>query len=330
MLKVIDDEIAIKKYRRQFIKSFKPFIDEKFPVNLGHPGGTVKAKVAWSNTLGIWIFQEKISDSRYWHAFGIGKPSKSSHIPTTCEINFPMGGIDRRIGGALAEDRHGRIYVVHRGKIGGGKRGIGKSLFEDHYRGVWTIMADGTFESTVALIGVLNSPRFVRQVTQFVRKINRMKDLTYQSSQLEITFDELQFREEFIGAAFDTAEAFLNLNDPCDHGLAVLDLSIAVNKNGFKVANDRTRDLFTVNKKGRITNVFQIETDVSATSINCATANLLLNNIDLMERPRLILTVPESIDEALNAKLKKLGIDLLVYEWHRDRAVFPNLSALLG
>lgn len=191
-------------------------------------------------------------------------------------------------------------------------------------------MADGTLESTVALIGTLNSPRFVRQVTQFVRKINRMKDLTYQSSQLEITFDELQFREELIGASFDTAEDFLNLKDQCDHGLAVLDLSTALNKNGFKVANDHTRDLFTVNKKGRITNVFQIETDVSATSINCATAHLLLNNIDLMERPRLILTVPESIDDALNVKLKKLGIDLLVYEWQHDQAVIPNLSALLG
>lgn len=330
MLKVIDDEVTIKKYRRQFIKCFKPFIDEKIPVNLGHPGGTVKAKVSWSNTLGIWVFQEKISDSRYWHAFGTGKPSRSSHIPTTCEINFPMSGIDRRIGGALAEDRHGRIFVVHRGKIGGGKRGIGKSLFEDHYRGVWTIMEDGTFESTVALIGVLTSSRFVRQVTQFVRKINRMKDQTYQSSQLEITFDELQFREELIGAAFDTAEASLNLTDACDHGLVVLDLSTALNKSGFKVANDRTRDLFTVNKKGRITYVFQIVTDVSATSIKCATAHLLLNNIELSERPRLILTVPESINEDFNVKLKKLGIEILVYQWQGAQAVSPDLSALLG
>ena len=32
MLKVLDDESAIKKYRRQFVKSFKPFIDEKIPV----------------------------------------------------------------------------------------------------------------------------------------------------------------------------------------------------------------------------------------------------------------------------------------------------------
>ena len=329
MLKVLDDEKAIKKYRRQFIKSFKPFIDEKIPVNLGHPGGTVKAKVAWSNVLGVWIFQEKISDSRYWHAFGTGKPSKSSHIPTTCEINFPIRGIDRRIGGALAADRYGRIFVVHRGKIGGGKKGIGKSFFEDNYRGVWTTMEDGPFESRVALIGVLHSPRFVRQVTQFVRKINRIKDLSYQSAQLEITFDELLFREELIGAAFDTAEARLNLKDECDHGLVVLDLYTALNSHGFKVANDLTRDLFTLNKKGRIADVFQIVPDVSIAGINWATAHLLLNAIDLPERPRLILSIPEAIDQSLEAKLKKLGIDVLVYKWQRDHVLFSNLPALI-
>lgn len=328
MLKVLDDESAINKYRRQFIKSFKPFINEKIPVNLGHPGATVKAKVSWSDSLGIWMFHEKISDSRYWQAFGTGKPSESSHIPITCEINFPMRGIDRRIGGAMAADRDGRIYVVHRGKIGGGKKGVGKSLFEDHYRGVWATMEDGHAETTVALIGVLNSPRFVRQVTQFVRKVDKVKDLiSSRSSQLEMTFDELRFREELVGAGYDKVE-----HDPqakCDHGLIVMDLYTALNSHGCKAGNDLTRDLFTVNTKGKITIVFQVITDVSTAGLNSGTAQLLLSNIDLPERPRLILTLPDNIDEALEAKLKKLGIEILVYDWHRDRAVFPELANIV-
>lgn len=328
MLKVLDDESAIKKYRRQFIKSFKPFVNEKIPVNLGHPGATVKAKVSWSDSLGIWMFHEKISDSRYWHAFGTGKPSESSHIPITCEINFPIRGIDRRIGGAMAADRDGLVYVVHRGKIGGGKKGVGKSLFEDHYRGVWANMEDGPAETTVALIGILNSPRFVRQVTQFVRKVDKVKDLiSSRSSQLEITFDELRFREELVGAAFDKIE-----HDPkakCDHGLIVMDLYSALNSHRCKAGNDLTRDLFIVNTKGKITIVFQVVTDVSTAALNSGTAQLLLNNIDLPERPRLILTVPERIDETLEAKLRKLGVDILVYEWQENSAVFPKLRDLI-
>jgi hypothetical protein len=328
MLKVLDDESTIKKYRRQFIKSFKPFIDEKIPVTLGHPGGTVKAKVSWSENLGIWMFHEKISESRFWHAFGTGKPSGSSPIPITCEINFPIHGIDRRIGGALAADRDGRIFVIHRGIIGGGKKGVGKSLFEDHYRGVWAIMEDGPVETTVALIGVLNSPRFVRQVTQFVRKIDKIKNVfSSRSSQLEITFEELRFREEFIGAKHTHPET-----DPgfrCDRGLIVKDLHDVLVRRGFKAANDLERDLFIANKKREITTVFQVLTDASVHSIQAGVANLLLANTDLPEKPQLILTLPEATDLSLEAKLKKLGIDILVYEWQKDQAAFPKLDAII-
>jgi hypothetical protein len=324
MLKVLDDESAIRKYKRQFIKSFKPFFDEKIPVTLGHPGGTMKAKVSWSESLGIWMFHAKISESRYWHAFGKGKPSESSPIPITCEINFPMRGIDRRIGGALAADRVGRIFLIHRGILGGGKKGVGKSLFADHYRGVWAIMEDGPAESTVALIGVLNSPRFVRHVTQFVRKIDMIKNsFSSRSSQLEMTFEELSFREERIGESHTRPST--NPGFACDHGLIIEDLHYALIRRGLKAANDLERDLFIANEKGEIISVFKVITDTSVNSIESGTAHLLLANADLPERPQLILIIPESIDQSLEAKLKKLCIDVLVYEWQKDQAVFPKL-----
>jgi hypothetical protein len=328
MLKVIDDESVIRKYRRQFIKSFKPFINEKIPVTLGHPGGTVKAKVSWSESLGIWMFHEKIAERRFWHAFGIGKPSESSPVPITCEINFPIRGIDRRIGGALAADRDGRIFVIHRGILGGGKKGIGKSLFADHYRGVWAIMGDGPVDTTVALIGALNSPLFVRQVTQFVRKIDTIKNsFSSRSSQLEMTFEELSFREEHIGKSH--TRPGINPGFACDRGLLIKDLHDELLRRGFKSANDLERDLFIANKNGEITTVFQVLTDLSENSIQQGVAHLLLANTDLPERPQLILIIPEAIDQSLELKLKKLGIDMLVYEWQKEQAVFPRLPALI-
>ena len=38
MLKVVDDENLIRKYARQFARSFKPFRDEAIKVRLGHQG----------------------------------------------------------------------------------------------------------------------------------------------------------------------------------------------------------------------------------------------------------------------------------------------------
>jgi hypothetical protein len=329
MLKVLDDESAIKRYRRQFIRSFKPFIDEKIPVNLGHPGATVKAKALWSQRLGIWMVNEKTSGNRYGHAFGADKPAGTSHIPITCEINFPVKGVDRRMGGALAIDRDGRIFVVHRGRIGGGKKGVGKALFDDHYRGVWAIMEDGSAETTVALIGVLNSSRFVRQVSQFVRKVDRMKNLfSSRTSQVEMSFDELHFREELIGARYADP-----LTDPaamCDHGLIVKDLYDALSRLGLKAGNDPERELLIVNARKEITAVFEVTTDTSIHSIQSAAARLLLANTELPKQPRLIIAVPEAIDETLQRKLKKLGVDVLPYSWKHDQAVFPGLQSLIS
>jgi len=328
MLKVIDDESVIRKYRRQFIKCFKPFISEKIPVTLGHTGGTVKAKVSWAESLGIWIFHKKISESRFWHAFGIGKPSGSSPVPITCEINFPIRGIDRRIGGALAADRDGRTFVIHRGILGGSKKGVGKALFADHYRGVWDIMEDGAVDTTVALIGALNSPLFVRQLTQFIRKIDTIKNsFSSRSHQLEMTFEELSFREERIGKSHNRPG--INPGFACDHGLIIKDLHDAIIRRGFKSANDLERDLFIANKKGEITSVFEVLTDSSESSIHQGVAHLLLANTNLPERPRLILIIPAAIDQLLEAKLKKVDIDVIVYEWQKEQAVFPGLPALI-
>jgi hypothetical protein len=329
MLKVLDDESAIKRYRRQFIRSFKPFIDEKIPVSLGHPGATVKAKALWSARLGIWMVNEKMLGSRYGHAFGAEKPTGTSHIPITCEVNFPVKGIDRRMGGALAEDRNGRIYLVHRGRIGGGKKGVGKALFDDHYRGVWAVMEDGPAETTVALIGILNSPRFVRQVSQFVRKVDRMKNIfSSRTSQVEMSFDELHFREELIGASY--ADPLTDPASMCDHGLIVKDLFDTLARLGFRAGNDLERDLLIINARKEITAVFEVTTDASLPSIQSAAARLLLANTDLPKQPHLILAVPDAVDELLTKKLKKLGVDVLPYNWKHDQAVFSALPALIS
>jgi hypothetical protein len=328
MLKVLEDESDIKKYRRQFVKSFNPFVDDKLHVNLGHPGGAFSAKVFWSSRLGIWMYHEKISGNRCGHAFGVGKPTGASPVSITCEINFPLHGIDRRMGGALAKNRHGRIFVVHRGKIGGGKKGVGKSLFEKHYRGALSVMEDGNAETTVALVGALNSPRFVRQVTQFVRKVNQMKDvMSRRSTQMEITFDEPRFREELVDYGCDRFGYNQELS--CDHGLIVSDLHSALKRKGFTVGNDMTIDLFVVDADRRITTVFHVMTESSTAVVHAGMSKLLLSGVDLPENPRLILVLPQGKDHSLSEKLKKLGIHILEYEWQDDLAVFSGLSALI-
>ena len=328
MLKVVENEPAVRRYQRKFVGSFKPLTDEVIPVELGHPGASVRAKVAWSNRLGIWSFSRKIADHRYWHAFGVGRPEGGTRIPITCEINFPLCGIDRRTGGAFAEDGAGRVLVVHRGKLGGGRKGVGKGLFENQYRGAWEVMDDGGEETSIAVIGVLNSPRFARQIAQFVRKIARIKETaSARSAQAEFRFDELTLREELIGDRFREQER--ETGAECDHGLIVRDLAEALRGWNLRTGNDGCRDLLVMNREDRIRAVFQVRTEMALSGIHAGATQLLLNGLSLPGDPLLLLALPRPPEEPLREKLKRLNIDLLIYGWEGDRAVFPGLAGIL-
>jgi hypothetical protein len=328
MLKVVENERAIRKYQRQFVRAFKALAEETVPVKLGHLGASEKAKIAWSERLGIWFFSRKVGGTRYWNAFGVGRPEGGSTIAITCEINFPLCGIDRRTGGAFAQNQAGQIFVVHRGKLGGGRKGIGKSLFEDRYRGAWEIMDDGGEETPVAVIGILNSPRFARQIAQFIGKIARIKEkASARSSQTELTFNELCVREELIGARHCEPER--ETGAECDRGLIVRDLAEVLKKCGLRTGNDDHRDLLVMDRKGRIRAVFQILTEMTPSGLHAGAMKLLLNGLSLPENHLLILVLPGAPENALREKLKRLSIDLLIYTWQENSAVFPDLHDLL-
>ena len=325
MLKVVENELTIRRYERQFVRALKSLTEETIPVKLGHLGASEKAKVAWSGRLGIWSFSRKIAGLRYWHAFGIGRPEGGGAVAITCEVNFPLCGIDRRTGGAFAEDSAGRIFVIHRGKLGGGRKGVGKFLFENHYRGVWEVMDDGNEQTPVAVIGALQSPRFARQLAQFVRKIARIKETAVaRSPQTELTFDELALHEEWIGEKRPAQER--DAGAGCDRGLVIRDLADTLKARGLRTGNDGRRDLIVLDPTGRIRAVFQILDERALTALHAGAMQLLLNGQDLPGDPRLVLLSPAAPEPALQEKFKRLRIDLLRYDWREDRAVFPDLD----
>ena len=84
-----------------------------------------------------------------------------------------------------------------------------------------------------------------------------------------------------------------------------------------------------MNRKGRIRAVFQIRTEMSPAGIHAGATQLLLNGLSLPGDPLLLLALPRAPEDALREKLKRLNIDLLIYGWEGDRAVFPDLAAHL-
>ena len=115
----------------------------------------------------------------------------------------------------------------------------------------------------------------------------------------------------------------------CDRGLIVRDLSETLKGHGLRTGNDGSRDLLVMNREGRIRAVFQVRTEMSLAGIHAGATQLLLNGLSLPGDPLLLLALPRTPEDTLREKLKRLNIDLLIYGWEEDRAVFPDLAAYL-
>jgi len=323
MLKVIEDETAIKRCHALFVRSFKSFKDQDIQANIGHQGASTRMKVSWSSRLGLWNVSRRVTGNPYWNAFGLEKPERASHIPIVCEINFPLRGIDRRLGGAMAKDRSGRLFAVHRGKIGGGKKGIGKTLFEDLYRGAWAIMEDGDADTSVALIGELQSPRFALQAAHFVRKVGAIKNhLSPAALQLPLPFDH-RLREELIGNG--CGSPVRTESAACDHGLVVRDLYADLVRMGLAARNGDECDLTAEELSRKETSVFGIVTDPSPETLYAASTRLLLQAAKTDGATRKHLVIPAGEAACFPSDLGRLGIERIEYRWQAERALFEGL-----
>lgn len=172
-MQLIDNKNQIARAQKIFINTLLVNGVKKYKCELGYHGGkTDLLDVFWLESEDIWV-AFLVLHNRYWNAFGIGEPINYDQLGITCEINIPLQGINRRIAGAYAKDKDDSIYLLHNGRIGGSKEGIGKTLFFNNYAGKITVMDNNI---NYAIIGKLGDPTLKVNVANFVRQIRRMKD----------------------------------------------------------------------------------------------------------------------------------------------------------
>src|SRR5437867_1488924 len=131
LVKVKDIRSAFETLRGRMTRGTNPY-----QRTLGYRGGSELATVNWRPQERIWAHYNPSSiPNRYWCCYGVEDPSGRELLEITAEINPPREGVDRRIRGAFVRDLNGRVYLVHSGGVGGGRKGIGKGAFAKFYRG---------------------------------------------------------------------------------------------------------------------------------------------------------------------------------------------------
>jgi hypothetical protein len=170
LLNYLRDAREIGQAQLDFQNKFES-VGEKINVKVGHKGQGYDMEVSWLPSEGIWIGPRKL-DNRYWNAFGVGQPKVlPSSNSIACEINFPFQGVNRKIAGIFAKDDQEIIWVLHRGKIGGGRTGVGPELFRNSFGGEWTSLEG----DEVVKVGAIFSPDFIGLVSRFVKDVHRIK-----------------------------------------------------------------------------------------------------------------------------------------------------------
>lgn len=144
---------------------------------IGYQSGSERATVHWLADIGIWVMLEPDRmENRYWCAYGLEEPHPGSLLPITTEINIPRHGINRQVAGVFAEE-NGSHFLLHSGKVGGGRPGIRKEAFLRFYVGPQTRVEWPDRQVLDYLVlSDLSAPSLFTDVARFVRQVADFKN----------------------------------------------------------------------------------------------------------------------------------------------------------
>ena len=331
MLTLLENKKQIQSAQKQFEKVLKAEKHELIPVKIGFQGDSFETKILYFPKYNFWVSLET-EPNRYWNAFGLEKPKPEQNVSIICEINIPFEGIDRRIGGVFATDGNS-ITVLHRGKIGGSRKGIGKNLFFKNFFGRLEIIPDGNIETKFALVGNLSSHVFFKQLQLFIKQTDKIKN---SPPGLKETHEEMSednpsdlnydFKDEFFGKkSYKRTELIIATSN---HGLIVSNLANELDARRIKYGNDNRRDLFIV-EDNKISSIFEIKTDITNDSIYSAIGQLMIYSNEFEHRINKIIVLPDKLKDKIESILAKIGISILYYKLDNENVTFENLDQVV-
>ena len=328
MLTLVSEPRQVKKLYSEFRALLDsnalfptPFWD--FPI--GHRGGSAATEAAYSPKLDVWTSPGDL----HWNAFGVGKsPSMVVQINFQDYANKP-----RRVGAAFALDEANNPVVIHRGHIGGGKAGVGLTLMLNECRSehAW-LREENEQETECFVVGQLRSKFFAQQLANFVREVNRVKNLGAVSGLSGIaasllSSDSQGFTSEKTGTAARKAGEI-----DLTHGLVVNELAKRLTTTstmrGWDIRNDRHRDLM-LTAAGELQVLFEVKTSVTTQSICTGLGQLLLYSTT-NRSATLVLVLPEKLPSDLAEQLKRWNVQVLYYSWVETTPRFRDLSKFLA
>lgn len=337
MLKILTEKAEINAAQQALKEQLEAAAARHERLPVGFPGGSLDADVSFYPELDFWYGYEGIDhERRHWNAFGYLLPNGRLDAPVI-EVNPPYEGTSRQVQGAFAQDDEGTVYLVHRGRPGGGRTGIGKAAFMAWYAGARESAEDERGVTDVLVVAAIGSEELVRAIEGFAAAVWEFKEAVTTATiavKAPVDADDegappspAPYSDEFIGVrSYSTKE---RIEAVVRHGVVVRQLHLDLEKLGSKTSKDRARDLFipdtATNTKMKV--LFEVKTDATTTSVYTAVGQLLVHG-GAGNAEVLVAVLP--VEGAHWAdRLAEVGIRVLTYRWADAAPVFDNLVAAL-
>lgn len=191
-MKLLNKKEEILKAHLTIIKMFEKSATGGIVGSVGYQGGAEEVYIEYSEKVRFWWIYESEpyweGSNKLWNVFGLGIPKENSLHNIVCEINYEIDNYNPKLGGALAKDKYGNLFLLHNGNIGGGRKGIGKVAFRKNYKlPLVSITLNGETQE-FAIVGAINSKHFLKEVLSFIREIYRIKKLVVDGA--KVTFSK--------------------------------------------------------------------------------------------------------------------------------------------
>lgn len=313
MLRLVHEAKKKKRAQTELERALKDTLKDQGSRNIGFPGGNADHPLYSLGDGKLWAafggVSEEAAIPRFWNAFGIYRPSEPAQM-IAVEINIPTDSNSAKVAGFFAEDADtGDIYLMHSGKVGGGRPGIGKLAFL-----VWSkaklvevSCPEGGVRKGIA-VGRLDDHDLAGRIWAFVKSVQNFKDMAakgeLETPDFKRCIDEYnRYSKEYSGKKNGRwGSEFEYMTYHGDVIQALHDERIACAAKNEGVYNSILIDLF-VKKDGVITEVYEVKTGVGRQVLYTAIGQLVTHTATLGDEVTKYLVVPA--DEAMPEDLER-------------------------
>lgn len=328
MFTLLESKSAIAEANKALAGAIKSNFLRKATKNIGHPGGTTyDASIYTNEEYWFWSsdYKKDTPNPRKLNWFGLF--SENSGLDITVEINTPYTGTNGQVSGFFARNtENGNIYLLHSGRVGGGKKGVGKSSFLawSNHSLVPVTNSKGIIRNGIVVMPVTGSGA-TRSAVRFIDTIVRFKEAVRAGETETPEFKEkLRKFEDYYSEPSGRKKG--NRGSKIDyfsrHGDVVDALHCWRKGNGMpkksRIVKNVQIDL-GVESNNALTEVYEVKTSSKRTDVYTAIGQLMVHaNTDCEKY--IVLPSSSDLPTDISSALRRLNIQLIKFELSESKA----------